>query len=171
MTGWLGNHLMVCGSWGALLGIMLLPALEAALPMLGIAVPGQTAVVVGGMLARQGRVPLIAVLAAALAGAVIGNAAGFSAGRRWNSRLIDLAPRRLVRPANTRRALRLVERTGSRSVVVARFTPGLRTLVPTLCGMSGMRKGRYLVWSVVSGGVWASVFVLLGYACTPGGAM
>ncbi|WP_274563317.1 DedA family protein [Streptomyces spiramyceticus] len=163
MMVWLTEHTVMYGTWGVLAAVLLLPALESALPLLGTLLPGQTAVVMGGMLACHGQVPLYATLAMALVGAVLGNVVGFAAGRRWNTRLLDRIPQRLLRPRHTARALSLIQRGGGRAVFVGRFTAVLRTLVPTLCGMSGMSLRSYLAWSVLSSAVWAPVFVLVGY--------
>ncbi|MFJ7767959.1 DedA family protein [Streptomyces sp. NPDC097107] len=82
---------------------------------------------------------------------------------RWNTRLLDRVPRRMLRPHLTARALSAVQRHGGRAVFAGRFTAGLRTLVPTLCGISGMSVRSYLAWSFVSSAVWAPTFVLVGY--------
>ncbi|MFE5599299.1 DedA family protein [Streptomyces coelicoflavus] len=44
-----------------------------------------------------------------------------------------------------------------------------RTLMPTLCGATGMPLRRYLLWSVVSSAVWAPAFALIGYVMGPAG--
>ncbi|HEV3497772.1 MAG TPA: hypothetical protein VHA34_15615, partial [Actinomycetes bacterium] len=49
-----------------------LPALEAS-TLLGIVVPGELALVLGGALAHQGRIPLWAAVVAGAAGAVVGD--------------------------------------------------------------------------------------------------
>lgn len=163
MTGWLTEHMAAHGSSGILAAVLLLPALEAALPMVGALLPGQTAVVLGGALASGGHVSVEAALCTAVAGAVLGNVAGYAVGRHWRTRA--LAPRRGRdrRRRYTERALGLIERHGGCAVFVARFTAVLRTLVPTLCGATRMPVRAYLLWSVVSSVVWAPAFVLMGY--------
>ncbi|MFE9600524.1 DedA family protein [Streptomyces hokutonensis] len=167
MTGWLAEHLGAYGGSGVLGAVLLLPALEAALPVVGALLPGQTAVVLGGALAWGGVVTVEAALLAAVVGAVLGNVAGYAIGRRWRARF--LAPLRgpARRHGYAERALGLIERRGGCAVFVGRFTAVLRTLVPTLCGATGMPLRRYLLWSVVSSAVWAPAFVLIGYAMGP----
>ncbi|MFP3989062.1 DedA family protein [Streptomyces sp. E11-3] len=169
MMAWLAQHTLVYGSLGILATVLLLPALEAALPLVGTLLPGQTAVVMGGLLAWHGHIPFLAALLTALAGAVLGNLVGYAVGRRWNTRLLERLPPRLLRPRYTERALGLIERRGGSAVFVGRFTAVLRTLVPMLCGASGMPLRRYVWWSVVSAAVWAPTFVLIGYALGPAG--
>ncbi len=160
---WLTDHALVYGTWGVLAAVLLLPALEAALPLIGVLLPGQTAVMMGGVMAHHGRVPLGWIVVTALLGAILGNGLGYAVGRRWNTRLLDRVPRRMLRPHLTARALSAIQRHGGRAVFVGRFTAGLRTLVPTLCGISGMSVRSYLAWSFVSSAVWAPTFVLVGY--------
>nr|WSY52848.1 DedA family protein [Streptomyces sp. NBC_00886] len=163
MTGWLAEHMEGCGSPGILGAVLLLPALEATLPMVGALLPGQTAVVLGGALAWSGVITIEAALLAAVVGAALGNVVGYAIGHRWRARV--LAPLRSPtrRHKYTERALGLIERHGGCAVFVGRFTAVLRTLVPTLCGATGMPLRRYLLWSVVSSAVWAPAFVLIGY--------
>ncbi|MGW7368135.1 DedA family protein [Streptomyces sp. NPDC054841] len=171
MMAWLSDHALLFGSGGVLAVVLLLPALEAALPVIGALMPGQTAVVMGGMLAYHGHVPVSATLLCALAGAVLGNLAGYGIGRRCRNRPAGQLLARLLRPRHTERALALIEKRGGRAVVVGRFTAVLRTLVPTLCGMSGMPVSIYVLWTVLSSAVWAPVFVLIGYVAGPMGSL
>jgi putative ABC transport system ATP-binding protein len=87
MTAWPADQMAAHGGVGILAVELLLPALEAALPVIGVLLPGRTAVVLGGMLAWQGHVTVEAALLTALAGAVLGNLAGYAVGRRWKGRV------------------------------------------------------------------------------------
>ncbi|MFI6061045.1 DedA family protein [Streptomyces sp. NPDC051286] len=168
MTAWLGEQVLAYGSFG-ILAAVLLPALEAALPVVGALMPGQTAVVLGGMLAWHGHITVEAALFTALMGAVLGNLAGFAVGRRWQGRLLARMTSRSRHRRYTERAQGLIERRGGSAVFVGRFTAVLRTFIPTLCGTTGMPLRRYRFWSVVSSAVWASAFVLFGYVMGPAG--
>ncbi|MGV9321383.1 DedA family protein [Streptomyces sp. NPDC003660] len=169
MTAWLTERMLVHGSFGILAAALLLPAMEAALPVIGTLMPGQTAVVVSGMLAWHGHVSVVAALLTAFLGAVLGNLAGYAIGSRWKERLMTRMTGRSRHRRFTERALRLIERQGGGAVFVGRFTAVLRTLVPTLCGATRMPLRRYLLWSVLSSAVWAPVFVLIGYVMGPAG--
>ncbi|SFG04423.1 hypothetical protein SAMN02787118_11534 [Streptomyces mirabilis] len=56
MLAWLAERVLAYGSVGVLTAVLLLPALEAALPVIGAVLPGQSAVVLGGMLAWHGSI-------------------------------------------------------------------------------------------------------------------
>ncbi|MDT9701656.1 DedA family protein [Streptomyces sp. P17] len=169
MLAWLAERVLAFGSAGILVTVLLLPALEAALPVIGVALPGQTAVVLGGVFAWHGHISVQAALLTAMAGAVLGNAVGYAVGRRWRRPLLERMPGGARGSRYTARALGLIERRGGGAVFVGRFTAVLRTLVPTLCGAVRMPLHRYLAWSLVSSAVWAPSFVLLGYVMGPAG--
>jgi undecaprenyl-diphosphatase len=143
------------------------PALEAS-TLLGIVIPGELALVLGGVLAHQGRVPLWAVVAVGSAGAVVGDSLGYALGRRFGERLLARLPRRLARRDRVERAKALVRRLGGRGVFVGRFAAGFRTLVPGLAGAAGMPYRTFAVYNVAGGVLWTTGSVLLGFGA--GGA-
>jgi membrane-associated protein len=126
-------------------------------------IPGETAVVIGGVAAYSGKVSLGAVIAAAIAGAVIGDSIGFVVGRRWGDTLLRRLPHKIVKPAHVQQSKDLIQRLGGRAVFAGRFAAALRALVPGVCGVSNMRYRTFLLWNVLGGSLWATAFVLLGY--------
>jgi membrane-associated protein len=160
---WLSETILrLAGPW-VLVAVFALPALEAS-TLLGIVVPGELAVVLGGVLAQQGRLPLWAAMVAGAAGAVVGDTVGYAIGRRVGERLLAHLPRRLVEPARVERATTLVRRLGGRAVFVGRFAAVLRALVPGLAGAAGVPYRTFAAWNLAGGVLWAAGFVLLGFA-------
>ncbi|GAA2703624.1 DedA family protein [Micromonospora olivasterospora] len=142
--------------------VFLLPALEAS-TFLGLVVPGETAVLVGGVLAYEGRLPLWAVVLAAVAGAAVGDQVGYLVGRRYGHRLLARTPGRFVRSGEVRRALDLVRRRGAAAVVLGRWVAALRALVPGTAGLSGMPRRTFTLANVGGGALWAVTVAVLGY--------
>ena len=142
--------------------VFLLPALEAS-TFLGLLVPGEIAVLVGGVLAHEGRLPLWAVVVAAVAGAALGDQVGYLVGRRYGRRLLNRVPRRFVRSGELHRALDLVRRRGAMAVVLGRWAAALRALVPGLAGMSGIPQRTFTLANVTGGALWALTVAVLGY--------
>ena len=161
------EHILAVPGWLALLLVFALPALEAS-AFVGIVVPGELAVLLGGVLAFQHRVGLAAAVAAAVAGAVVGDSAGYLVGRRLGPRLLASRAGRLVKAEHRERAERFLRERGGAAVFLGRFTAVLRALLPGLAGMAGMPYGTFARWNVAGGAVWASAFVLLGYAAGDG---
>lgn len=142
--------------------VFALPALEAS-AFVGVVVPGEIGVILGGVLANQHELSLPAVVAAAIAGAIVGDSIGYLVGRRYGRQLLARLPRRLVRPEHVRSTEDTIRRLGGKAVFVGRFTAALRALVPGMAGMARMPYRQFLPWNVVGGATWATAFVALGY--------
>ena len=148
--------------WRLLGAVFLLPGAEAAL-FIGLVVPGETAVIIGGVVAHEGRVSLWAVALAATAGAIAGDQVGYLVGRRYGSGLLQRLPERLVRSGDLERALDLLARRGVIAVALGRWVAALRALVPGLAGMSGLGRTRFTIANVFGGALWATTVAVAGY--------
>ena len=146
----------------ALALVFLLPALEASV-FVGVVIPGEIGVVLGGVLANQGTLPLWSVLVAGIAGAVIGDSVGYVVGERYGHRLLDRLPHRLLKPEHVERTEQTITRLGGKAVFVGRFTAALRALVPGMAGMARMPYRTFLPWNLAGGASWAAGFAVLGY--------
>ncbi|MDQ6650834.1 MAG: DedA family protein [Actinomycetota bacterium] len=151
----------------ALAVVFTLPALEASV-FIGFLVPGEIAVVLGGVLAFEHRVALPAAIAAAVLGAIVGDAVGYLVGRRYGERLLRRLPRWLIRDDHIAKAKDALNRLGGKAVFLGRFTAALRAMVPGLAGMAGMPFRTFAIYNVAGGVVWATSFVLLGYVAGDG---
>src|SRR2546423_3509878 len=149
--------------WAALAVVFALPALESS-AFVGFVFPGEIGVLLGGVLAFEHRVSLPAVLAAAIAGAVIGDSVGYEVGKRWGRHLLERTVGRFVKRDHLDRAERYLATRGGKAVFFGRFTAALRVLIPGLAGMSGMPYRTFAVYNMAGGALWATGFVLVGYA-------
>ena len=147
--------------WLALLIIAGLVFGEAAL-FFGFVLPGETAVVYGGVLADAGKVSVYVVLAVVIVAAVVGDSVGFEVGRRLGPRLVR-APLLRRYPERILAAQAYLRRRGGRAVVAGRFTAFLRAVMPAMAGASRMAYPRFLVFNAVGGVLWSTACVLLGY--------
>jgi membrane-associated protein len=146
------------------LALLIIAALvfgEAAL-FFGFVLPGETAVVYGGVLADAGKVSVALVLGVVVLAAVAGDSVGFEVGRILGPRIVR-APVLRKHTDRVEQAQGYLRRRGGRAVVMGRFTAFLRAVMPGLAGASRMRYRRFLVFNVVGGVLWGSLCVLLGY--------
>jgi membrane-associated protein len=160
--GQLAEGLLSLSGWAALAFLFVLPALEAP-AFLGLVLPGEVALLLGGVLAQQDRVPLPAALAVGTAGALAGDSAGYWIGRRWGPRLLASRLGRRVGPARLHRVESLLLR-GGWALAVGRSTAGARVVLPGLAGMLGLRYRTFALWTGAAATVWAVAHVLVGYA-------
>jgi membrane protein DedA with SNARE-associated domain len=134
---------------------------EAAV-LMGFVLPGETAVILGGVIASQGNVNLAIMIVVAAAAAIAGDSVGYEVGRLIGPRLLSIRPLRR-RQAGIEKAREFVTRWGAWAVVLGRLTAFLRAVVPGLAGMGGMHYPRFLMANAIGGILWAAGFTLLGY--------
>jgi membrane protein DedA with SNARE-associated domain/membrane-associated phospholipid phosphatase len=161
------DRLLMLPGWLLIAVVFALPALEAS-AFVGFLFPGEIAVVLGGVVASQGRVSLGVVIAAAVSGAIIGDSVGYFVGRRWGTHLLHGTIGRLpvIRNHLNRHlesAQAFVRRRRGSAVFFGRFTAALRVLVPGLAGMSQVHYPTFLVYNVAGGVLWGTAFAVLGY--------
>jgi membrane-associated protein len=130
----------------------------------GLLVPGETAIVVGGVVAERGEVELPLLIALVWAAAVAGDAVSFLLGRRFGRPFIDThGPRLRIRREHVDRVERLFDRHGAKVVLVGRFIGILRALTPFVAGASRFPLRRFLPYTAVGAFGWATAFTLVGY--------
>jgi membrane protein DedA with SNARE-associated domain len=157
--GQLAEGLLGLSGWTALAFLFVLPALEAP-AFLGLVLPGEVALILGGVLAAQDRIPLAAALAVGTAGAL----AGYWIGRRWGPRLLATRLGRRVGPARLHRVESLLTKGGGGPLFVGRCTAGVRVVLPGLAGMLGLRYRVFAAWTGAAATLWAVAHVLVGFA-------
>jgi membrane protein DedA with SNARE-associated domain len=130
----------------------------------GAAVEGQTAVVAGGIMARQHILsPAVVVLAAALGSGIIDYLL-FVLGRSF--RHTRWVQKTAAKPAFDK-ALQLIERRPAGFILSFRFLYGLRAAGPVAVGVSSVSTRKFAILNAVAAAIWAGAFVALGYAFGP----
>jgi membrane protein DedA with SNARE-associated domain len=140
---------------------------EAAL-FIGFVLPGETSVIVAGVVASQGHINIDILCVLVVVAAIVGDSVGYAIGHRYGEKLMTLPLIRNRRVA-LERALEGLRRRGPIYVFVGRFTAFLRAVMPGLAGMSKMHYRRFLVANALGGIIWGVGFSLLGYFA--GGAL
>src|SRR3954452_596960 len=124
---------------------------------MGIPVPGETALIAAALLAHDGQMDIVALVAIASAAAIVGDNIGFAIGRKGGRKLF-------VHPGPFHaQRLRVVElgepffaRHGPKAVFLGRWVSGLRIASAWLAGINGMSWPVFLPWNALGGIVWAS---------------
>jgi membrane-associated protein len=131
----------------------------------GLIAPGETAIVLGGVVAAQGDVNIVAMVLIAWAAAATGDLASFMLGKRLGRRfLIARGPRLGVTAPRLERVEEFFDRHGAKAILAGRFIGIVRAVAPFLAGSSGMRLRAFLPWSLLGTAVWATAFTMVGYA-------
>ena len=132
--------------------------------LLGAAFEGQTAVIAGGVLARQGLIsPYLAVAAAALGSGILDQVL-FILGRSFRDTGFV---RRVAQKTAFAKALGLIERHPTGFILVFRFLYGLRAAGPVAVGVTQVGTIRFAVLNALGAVIWAGFFVGLGVVFGP----
>ena len=95
--------------------------------------------------------------------AISGDQAGYVFGRRVGPALFRRPDSRLFKQANVEKARAYFEEHGSKTIVLARFVPIVRTFAPIVAGVSHMPYRTFVMFNVVGGVLWAAGVTTLGY--------
>lgn len=147
--------------WVAYLVIAALVFGETAV-FVGFVLPGEIAVILGGVLASRGHVSLPLLIVVVVAAAVIGPFVGYDIGRRMGDRLFASRALSRVR-GGTERARTVLGARGGLAVFLGRFLAVVRALMPAAAGAAGVRYRTFAVYNVLGGLIWGAGYCLLGY--------
>jgi membrane-associated protein len=126
------------------------------------AIPSETAVITAGVLSASGDLNIALVIAAAAAGAVIGDNTAYWLGRT----LEGFVKQRFFKGDRQRhldRAGRMLKERGGYFIIIGRFIPGGRTAVTFGAGILRYPWPRFIVYDVIAGVLWACYSGLIGY--------
>ncbi|MEY2450960.1 MAG: rane-associated protein [Acidimicrobiaceae bacterium] len=137
-------------------------ASESAL-FLGLVVPGETVLLVAGVLASRGQGHVVPYMVAAITGAVAGDSIGYELGRHFGPRLRRSALGRRVGEERWDRAEHYLQTRGGRAIFFGRWIAVARAIVPALAGQAHMPYGHFLLWNVAGAIPVGVLHVGLGY--------
>jgi membrane protein DedA with SNARE-associated domain len=141
--------------------VLFLAALLEAVPVAGSFVPGSTLILSLSALIPSGDLNLAGVLAAAMAGAMLGDGSAYGLGRRYPDQIRTVWPLRNY-PALVARSGEFFRNYGYAAVFLARFVAPVRAFIPITAGAFGMPPLRFFAMNIVAICCWAPAHVLPG---------
>ena len=136
--------------------------LESA-AFVGLVVPGETVMLLGGVLAAAGQADLLGVVLVAVLGAVGGDQVGYTLGKALGPALRGGRLGRWIGHDRWASAEALVARRGGPAVFLGRWIGFLRAVVPAAAGAVGVPRVTFLAWNAVGGALWATTVVCGGF--------
>jgi membrane protein DedA with SNARE-associated domain/membrane-associated phospholipid phosphatase len=130
----------------------------------GLVVPGETVMLLGGAVAGQGAIDIYLLIAIAWFSAWAGDTTSFFLGRRLGREfVIRHGPRFGISHERFERVEDYFSRHGGKTIFIGRFISLVRAFAPFIAGSSGMRYRAFVPYSVLGTGLWASAHILIGY--------
>jgi membrane protein DedA with SNARE-associated domain len=131
----------------------------------GLVVPGETVMLLGGAVAGQGAIDIYLLIAIAWFAAWLGDTTSFFLGRRLGREfVIRNGPRFGIGQERFEKVEDYFGRHGGKTIFIGRFVSLVRAFAPFIAGSSGMRYRAFVPYSILGTGLWASAHILIGYA-------
>ena len=146
-----------------LIGLFAIVFAESGL-FFGFFVPGDSLLFTAGLLSSQGHLaPLPVILVGCFVAAVAGDQVGYLFGARVGPSLFRRPDSRIFKQEYVEKARAFFERHGSKTIVLARFVPIVRTFAPILAGVGEMQYRTFVTFNLIGGLLWAVGVTSLGY--------
>jgi len=158
---WIVNGLTHLSGWVAYSVIAALVFGETAV-FLGFVLPGEAAVVLGGVLASRGHLSLALLVAVVVVTALTGPMVGYEVGKRMGDRLFAARVLRRV-PGGPDRARNALRDRGGLAVLLGRFVAIVRAVMPAAAGAVRVPYRTFVVYNIAGGIIWGVGYCLLGY--------
>ena len=144
------------------LGLFAIVFAESGL-LFGFFLPGDSLLFTAGLLASQGHLNFPVIVVGCFVAAVAGDQVGYAFGARVGPALFRRPDSRIFKQEHVERAQRYFEEHGSKTIVMARFVPIVRTFAPILAGVGKMEYRTFVTFNVVGGLLWAVGVTTLGF--------
>lgn len=148
------------------IGVFLVVFAETGL-LVGAALPGDSLLIAAGLLAanQKGHVQLNLglLMVAIVTAAILGSIVGYWIGKRFGPSIFSRQDSRFFKPEYLVQAQQFFAKEGPKAVLLARFIPFVRAVVPTLAGVSGMPFGPFMLYSVLGALLWGAGLPALAY--------
>jgi membrane protein DedA with SNARE-associated domain/rhodanese-related sulfurtransferase len=132
---------------------------------IGLPVPALLFLIAAGALVGTGQMAVGVAVGSAVLAALLGDQLWYELGRHRGRQVLNWLCRISLEPAAcVRRTEEFFTRYGARSLVVAKFIPGLSTIAPPLAGIVGLRLPQYLLYNGAGTILWVGTGVGFGYA-------
>jgi membrane-associated protein len=125
--------------------------------------PGDSLVFTLGTLAATGSLNIVWLFAILAVAAIVGDSANYAIGKYFGSIILKKEGAWFLKKEHIERTHRFYEKYGSKTIVLARFVPIVRTFAPFVAGVGRMSYPQFLTYNVAGGLLWITLFLWGGY--------
>ncbi|MDU4969554.1 MAG: VTT domain-containing protein [Atopobium minutum] len=125
--------------------------------------PGDSLLFASGFFAAGGGFNIVLLLAVVWAAAILGDQCNFMIGHFFGRKIIGSGKVKALTPEHIQKSEAFLDKWGHLAIFLGRFFPFIRTFVPFIAGMGGMHWRNFVIYNILGGLTWSTVFVLLGY--------
>ena len=131
--------------------------------LVGFFLPGDSLLFTAGFLASQHTLNIFALALACFVAAVIGDSVGYNIGKRMGPRLLKRPDGKIFKKQHIAQAEEFYKKHGKKTIIIARFTPIVRTFAPIVAGLGNMEYKSFLAYNVAGSALWTFSLTYAGY--------
>ena len=125
--------------------------------------PGDSLLFASGFFAQGGGFNIVALLTVAWVAAILGDQCNFMIGHFFGKKIVESGKVKAMTPERLQKSEAFLQKWGHLAIFLGRFFPFIRTFVPFIAGMGGMHWRNFVIFNVLGGITWSTLFTLLGY--------
>jgi membrane-associated protein len=125
--------------------------------------PGDALIFTIGLLAQEGSLNIYLVIPLLIFAAILGDNLNYYVGKRFGDYIMNSEKDFFIKKKHLEKAKDFFDKNGKNSIIIARFVPVIRTIVPFLCGSTKVKYSTFLSFSMIGAVLWVGVIGLLGY--------
>lgn len=125
--------------------------------------PGDSLLFIVGSLAGSGYLNFFVVYTTLLIAAILGDSVNYSLGRKLGKKAFTKTNSMFFSPANLEKTRKFYEKYGSKTIILARFVPIIRTFAPFVAGIGEMHYSTFAFYNVLGGFIWVTSLTSAGY--------
>lgn len=125
--------------------------------------PGDALIFTIGLLAQEGSLNIYLVIPLLIFAAILGDNVNYYVGKRFGDYIMNGEKDFFIKKKHLEKAKDFFDKNGKNSIIIARFVPVIRTIVPFLCGSTKVKYSTFLSFSMIGAFLWVGVIALLGY--------
>lgn len=116
-----------------------------------------------GALAGIGSMNVFTLLSVVYLAAILGDTANYHIGKKIGGKILEKEKVKFINKEYLKKAQKFYKKYGSMTIILARFIPLMRTIVPFISGIGEMNYSEFIPYNLIGGGLWVSIFLGGGY--------
>lgn len=146
-------------TYGILFAIIFAETGLVILPFL----PGDSLLFAAGAIASLGSLNVGFIVAVLIIAAILGDTVNYWIGHYFGRKIVDHPKIKFINQEHIDKTEQFYKKYGAKTIILARFVPIVRTFAPFVAGVGSMRYSTFILYNVIGGVSWVSLFTFLGY--------
>jgi membrane-associated protein len=125
--------------------------------------PGDSLLFAAGAIASLGSLNIGFLLVLLIGAAILGDTVNYWIGHFLGRTIVDNPKIKFINQEHIDKTEQFYTKYGGKTIILARFVPIVRTFAPFVAGVGTMEYGKFLLYNVIGGVLWASIMTLAGF--------